>query len=266
MKPDQWWTQSWNPATGCTPVSEGCEHCYAARNIRRFGHRPGHINDKDPHHVVLHYDRFNLPYDWKRPRIVFPSMCDLFHEDVSDKDLVHLFGVMRGTPKHTYVLLTKRAERMAEIMQSIGRTLGDLDLGAVWPLPNVWPGVTVENQDMLPRVQHLLRTPAVVRVVSVEPMLGPVRMREPDFSDRGHGPGWLRAGNAAGGPQLGWVICGAETGPGARPMYAQWAVDLAGQCAAAGVPFWMKKLTGGTTVPPDVMRRERPCEGSFSRA
>lgn len=263
MSKIEWTDVTWNPITGCSPTSEGCEHCYAERMAHRLAGRFGYPGD-DPFRVTLHGDRLDDPFHWRKPRKVFVcSMGDLFHEDVPDvyRDSV-LFPmyVLDAEPLHTWILLTKRPGRAREY------------LGGRPPLPpNVWLGVTAENQQRADeRIPILLDTPAAKRFVSCEPMLGPVDLTRCSVADdirhdvlqsyqaerhkNGH---WEHI--AARFPALDWVICGAETGPGARPMQPRWAHDLWEQCLAAGVPFFFKKGTPGLSYDPDMLEtREWP--------
>ena len=241
---------SWNPITGCTPISEGCANCYAktmaeTRLRGMFGY-----DKEDPFKITFHEDKLEQPLKWKKPRKIFVcSMGDLFHEDVKDSILEEIFAVIDEAKWHTFLILTKRPERMRVVLERFSPK-------------NVWAGVTAENQRTADeRIPTLLNTPAAKRFVSVEPMLSAVNLRpNDDFSDRGHGPSYLRPSrNAAHWPGLDWVICGAETGPNARPMNIEWARNLRNQCAEAGVPFFFKKAgPTGTLIPLDLMIREYP--------
>ena len=233
----EWTDATWNPVTGCTKVSPGCDHCYAERVTERF-HGKGSFAK-----VTLHPGRLDQPLRWRRPRRVFVnSMSDLFHQDVPDELIVKAFAVMTLAPQHTFQVLTKRHGRMRSLLSGdfsgqITRTLLDdpqfarlgrwpVPSGGVsWPLPNVWLGVSVENQQWADiRIPELLHTPAAVRFLSCEPLLGPVNIPSQSFLRR-----------------LDWVIVGGESGPNARPMHPQWARDLRDQCQAAGVPFFFKQ-------------------------
>ncbi len=206
------WTEStWNPVTGCTKVSPGCTHCYAERLSKRL-QAMGQPNYRRGFQVSLHEHALELPLRWKKPQMVFVnSMSDLFHVEVPESFIRSVFEVMSRVPRHTFQVLTKRAERMA-----------DLDLE--WS-SNVWAGVSVENTNYLYRLDSLRRVPAVVRFISVEPLLGP--LGNVDLSG------------------IHWVIAGGESGPGARPMDPSWVTDLRDRCVAAGVPFFFKQW-GGT--------------------
>ena len=218
----EWTDATWNPITGCTPVSEGCEHCYAARMAKRLAGRCGYQKVK-PFGVTVHQDRFDEPKHWRKPRRVFVcSMGDLFHEDVPKWTIVDLLRVMRVCECHTFMLLTKQPKRAQEVLS----WAMEHDLYC-WPLPNVWLGVTAENQRRAEeRIPILLQIPAPVRFVSVEPMLGPVNLY-----------GW----------SVDWVICGGETGPGARGVSYQWVSVLKYQCADRGIPFFFKSW--GASLP-----------------
>ena len=232
----EWADEVLNVVTGCTPVSAGCQNCYARRMHGRFSKEPFS-------EVKFHPERLDQPLRWLNPRRIFVcSMGDLFHEDVPDEFISRVFGRMRCANQHTFMILTKRPERMRWF---------------IWNLPNVWLGVSVENQSTADeRIPMLLKTPAAVRFVSVEPMLGPVDLLSIKTSD-GDGPSreliWI--GEGAG---IGWVICGAETGPGARPMDPTWARDLRDQCREAHVRFFMKQMSGRALIPDDLMIREFP--------
>jgi len=284
----EWADATWNPVTGCTPVSEGCEHCYAARMAKRLAGRFGYPKD-DPFRVTFHPDRLEEPLHWRKPKKIFVcSMGDLFHEDVPNKWIVAVWSMMAIAPQHTYLILTKRPERMKEFLSTVDAATpgGELDF-ALWdrwrehngmhdheqplhPLSNVWLGVTAENQATADeRIPVLLDMPAAMRFVSVEPILKPVNLRGGSY-----GPDWLEGWDVqavpTGNPNgevdaeqyqthvLDWVICGAETGPKARPMDYAWGRDLHAQCCSAGVPFFFKKGNGGEEPPPDLFVREWP--------
>ncbi len=245
----EWTDETWNPVTGCTPISEGCQNCYAQRMANRLKGRCGYDADEPFRPGTLHPDKLDKPLGWREPRKVFVcSMGDLFHEDVTFRDIALVFNSM--VSGHIYQVLTKRAARMLEFVEWLKqrydhsepwlRALGEWmqELGQL--PPNVWLGVTAENQARFDeRAEIMWHVPAAVTFVSVEPMLGPVDMT-----------GNLHA--------IDWVICGAETGPGARPMDPAWAIDLRDQCSVAGVPFFMKKMSGGKQPPDDLAIREFP--------
>lgn len=243
----EWTEETWNPITGCTKISEGCQNCYAERMAKRLAGRFGYPADDPFKPGTLHPDQLDKPFEWKKPRKVFVcSMGDILHDKVDGSDLVKVFDVMVKCPQHTFIILTKRADRLAWFNLN-GPLLGKE------PLPNLWLGVSVENQKAADeRIPHLLRTQAVVTFVSVEPMLRPVDLTWVRF-DRwttinvldGFGnttrPGTMGQSlpNCYCRP-LDWVICGGETGPGARPMQPEWAKSLRDQCVDAGVLFFFK--------------------------
>lgn len=213
----EWTDATWNPVTGCTKVSEGCAHCYAetwaGRHLGEFSKdKARKFTD-----VRTHADKLTLPLSWSKPRRIFVnSMSDLFHRDVPDAFIRQVFEVMASAHRHTFQILTKRPERM-------NRFLSDLKVA---PLPHVWLGTSVEDQRAADdRVPQLVGTPARVRFLSCEPLLGPV-----DLSP------WF--GGLCG---IDWVIVGGESGPKARPMHPQWARALRDQCASAGVAFFFKQ-------------------------
>ena len=211
VNPDGSKGETWNPVTGCTPISEGCQNCYAKRMSKRLAGRCGYPA-YDPFQVTLHPDRLDEPLKWKKPRRVFVcSMGDFFHQDVPFEFIAQVWQTMNNAQQHIFMVLTKHPERMAKFISRLGWDIHD----------NVWLGVTAENQKRADeRIPILLQIPAVVRFVSVEPMLEPV--------------------NLANCGKIDWVICGGETGPGARPMHPDWVRNLRDQCQNAGVPFFFK--------------------------
>ena len=208
----EWTEATWNPVTGCTKVSPGCKHCYAERMAHRL-QAIGQKNYARGFELALQPHMLELPLRWKRPQIVFVnSMSDLFHRDVPLEYIQRVFEVMRRAHWHTFQVLTKRAERLAE-----------LDADIEWP-ENVWMGVSVESDAYRERIDALRRTRARVRFLSLEPLLGPLERLDLMGMD--------------------WVIVGGESGPGARPMRPEWVHDLRGQCQRAGVPFFFKQWGG----------------------
>ena len=267
----EWADATWNPITGCTPISEGCEHCYAARMAKRLAGRHGYPKN-DPFRVTFHSDRLEEPLHWKKPRKIFVcSMGDLFHEDVPREWMFAVLATMAITPSHTYLILTKRPDHMREVLQEVYDAVpgGGWDF-ALWdqwrqktlahdheqpglPLPNVWLGVTAESQKTADeRIPLLLDTPAALRFVSVEPMLTGVDLNERELLCHT----WRRGGTI--GTYLDWVICGAETGPRARPMNYDWGRELRNQCQSVDIPFFFKKGNGGEEPPEDLRIREWP--------
>lgn len=203
---------TWNPVTGCTKISPGCKHCYAERMARRL-QAMGARRYQQGFALSLHEDLLDLPRRWKSPRTIFVnSMSDLLHVDVPLEFIQAVFRTMRECPQHQFQVLTKRAERLAEVA-------GQLD----WA-PNVWMGVSVENQGYAYRSALLQQVPAAVRFLSVEPLLGPIPQLPLDGID--------------------WVIVGGESGAGARPMEPWWVEEILAQCQEARVPFFFKQWGG----------------------
>lgn len=207
------WTEStWNPITGCTKVSPGCKHCYAERMALRL-QAMGQPNYANGFTLTLHEHVLELPLQWKTPRTIFVnSMSDLFHQDVPFEFLLKVFDVMRRAHWHQFQVLTKRAERLSELDSSLS-----------WS-PNIWMGVSVENQKYMHRIEHLRHTGAAIKFLSLEPLLGPL----PNLDLSG----------------IDWVIVGGESGPKARPLQQAWAVEIRDQCLEAGVPFFFKQWGG----------------------
>ena len=241
-----WADEVWNPTTGCTKVSAGCKNCYAERIFERFWHGQKFSD------VRCYPSRLDQPSHWRKPRRVFvDSMSDLFHEDVPDEFIWKVFEtITMGNRRHTYMILTKRPARMKAWFDAYqerfwhyhapDQSQGEY-VSAPWPDPCIWLGVSVENQKAADeRIPLLLQTPAAVRFVSVEPMLGAVDL---DPTYRGF------FGTLPNQPGIDWVICGCESGPGARPMAPSWVENLRDQCVEAGVPFFLKQiLLGGKLV------------------
>lgn len=237
----EWTEATWNPVTGCTKVSPGCDHCYAERITERF-HGKGSFTL-----VRRNEEKLYLPLRWRKPRRIFVnSMSDLFHDDVPLGFLARAFAVMAQTPQHTYQLLTKRHGRMRSVLTS--QVFVEMVRGMVgevaWPLPNVWLGVSVENQQWADiRIPALIDTPAAVRWLSCEPLLGPIDLYccgsvsaiAPDWAG---GPG---GGTGAPHPLVDWVVVGGESGPGARPMHPAWVRQLRDDCGHEEVPFFFKQ-------------------------
>lgn len=224
----EWAQETWNPISGCTPISDGCINCYAARMSKRLAGRFGYPA-KEPFSVTLHQDVLNKPFEWKLPKIIFVcSMGDIFHPDVPDEWIDRVFSVMTEAHWHTYLVLTKRPERMRKYLCDL---YDDDEIAMCHSVPfrNVWCGVTAENQARADeRIPVLLATPAVKRFVSVEPMLSDIHLHH----------SWA---------SLDWVICGAETGPGKREMKDEWAVSLHEQCHNFLIPFFFKKDSSGNS-------------------
>lgn len=264
-----WTNKTWNPVTGCTKVSQGCKHCYAETIANRMWATQYKPNADGTARrftdVRLHPDRLEMPLHWRKPAMVFVnSMSDLFHEDVPDEFILQMFSVMERCPQHIFQVLTKRPERMVDVL---GGTSG-AGLGAPL-LPNVWLGVSVEDQaNADERIPLLLEAPAAIRFLSCEPLLGPIDLtRIPDpfgppvviDSLRGFYYNKLHAIT-----RIGWVIVGGESGPHHRPMATAWAEGILYQCQAAGVACFIKQMGGkhpGTAMedlPPILRVREFP--------
>lgn len=261
------WTRSddgtpgatWNPVTGCTKVSPGCDHCYAETFAERWRGIPGH-HFENGFDVTLRPERLDQPLRWKRPRRIFTnSMSDLFHEAVPDGYIAQVFAVMGAARQHTFQVLTKRHGRMRSLLSSgeFARTVLTWEGATMrahgqhgivpaeqWPLPNVWLGVSAEDQHWAGiRIPALLDTPAAVRFVSCEPLLGPIDLT---FLQGVNGlyPDWVGGpggGTGAPHPLLDWVITGGESGPGARPMHPAWARQIRDDCDYAEVAFFFKQ-------------------------
>lgn len=294
----EWTEATWNPVRGCTRVSEGCRNCYAERVASRFS-GPGmpyeglaQVTPSGPRwtgQVRLVEEHLEDPIRWKKPRRIFVnSMSDLFHEGLSDAQIDRVFAVMAMSPHHTFQVLTKRPERMLEYLTAPigfslrrkGRVYSTADEMRAqlprtqqrqidtqrreWPLPNVWLGTSAEDQKTADqRIPLLLQTPAAVRFISAEPLLGPIDLTRVAFRDNGKNPShwdyecwWLDAlaGAQYKGDQNGdvdveinrldWVIVGGESGPGARPMHPNWPIAIRDQCQDASVPFFFKQHGG----------------------
>jgi protein gp37 len=243
----EWTDATWNFVVGCTKVSPGCDNCYAERDVNRWN------GDGAFDTVVLKPEKLELPLHWRRPRRIFVnSLSDLFHEAVPDELIAEAFAVMAATPRHTYQILTKRHARMRSLLSSGDFFVAVSDhaieacglSGVPWPLPNVWLGVSVEDQKWADiRIPALLDTPAAVRFLSCEPLLGSVDLRAcggVSAIDRDWigGPG---GGSGAPHPFVDWVIVGGESGPGARPMHPDWVRTIRDDCYQADVALFFKQ-------------------------
>ena len=219
----EWTDATWNPTTGCDKVSPGCGNCYAltmAARLKKMG-SPKYQTDGNPRTsgpgfgLACHPDALDIPKKWRKPRMIFVnSMSDLLHEEVPLSFIQDVLEVMRDTPQHTYQVLTKRSRRLANLSDKLE-----------WP-PNAWVGVSVETARYLFRLRHLKEVSAAVRFVSAEPLLGPLTGIDLDGID--------------------WLIAGGESGAHARPMEAEWAIELRDRCADRGVPFFFKQWGGRT--------------------
>jgi protein gp37 len=208
----EWTEMTWNPVTGCSKVSLGCKHCYAERMAKRLKamNAPRYRNG---FRTTLHPDLIDVPVSWRKPRKVFVnSMSDLFHENVPLEFIQRVFATMQACRQHTFQVLTKRSERLVELSGKLP-----------WPA-NVWMGVSVENVEVLDRVRELVKVPAAVRFLSCEPLIGPLD----NLPLRG----------------IHWVIVGGESGPGARPMQAEWVESIFWQCRKGNVRFFFKQWGG----------------------
>jgi protein gp37 len=208
----EWTDATWNPVTGCSKVSPGCKHCYAERMAKRLKSM-GQPRYRNGFQLTLQQDVIQQPLTWRKPRVVFVnSMSDLFHSDVPLYYLQRVFKVMADAYWHTFQILTKRSERLAEV----GNRLE-------WPR-NVWMGVSVESEDYIYRIEQLRTVPAAVRFLSVEPLLGPIYKLPLNDID--------------------WVIVGGESGPHARFIDPTWVRRIRDDCVRAHVPFFFKQWGG----------------------
>jgi protein gp37 len=208
----EWTNSTWNPVTGCDKVSAGCVHCYAERFAERFRNVPGHPF-KQGFDLKLWPARLELPLSWKEPKVIFVnSMSDLFHKDVPTGFIQKVFSVMGQAHWHTFQILTKRAERLEAVSSKLP-----------WA-SNIWMGVSLETEQFTSRIDHLRKTGAHVKFLSLEPLLGPL----PRLNLKG----------------IQWVIVGGESGPKARPMDGSWVLDIKRQCLKAKVPFFFKQWGG----------------------
>ncbi|MGO9754669.1 MAG: DUF5131 family protein [Solirubrobacteraceae bacterium] len=210
------WTQAtWNPVTGCSKVSPGCAHCYAETFAERFRGVPGHPYEQG-FDLRLWPERLELPLRWRKPKRIFVnSMSDLFHPDVPEQFVAEVWGTMARAEWHTFQVLTKRPERMPGLLRELG--LQDP------PLANVWLGTSIENRRFVGRAEHLRRTPAAVRFISAEPLLGPLRCSRRTWPDGYTGPSLYLGG-------IDWLIAGGESGPRHRPVRPEWVRDLRDAC------------------------------------
>ncbi len=234
MSKIEWCDVTWNPITGCTPISEGCQNCYAQRMANRLQGRFGYPAKPNQFDVTLHASQLGTPYGWtKKPRRIFVcSMGDLYHPDVKEAWRGIVYDRIRLVyPYHTFMLLTKRPENIQQSFEAYKNKTID----SAWPKnQRLWLGVTAENQKRADeRIPVLLQIPVAVRFVSVEPMLGPVDLLGQEHIGRIHSKHEVE--------RLDWVIAGPETGPGARECKPEWIEDLYEQCKAAGVSFFDKR-------------------------
>lgn len=208
----EWTEATWNPLTGCTKISPGCKHCYAERMALRL-QSMDQPNYRNGFKLTLQPQALALPLKWKKPQMIFVnSMSDLFHKDVPLEYIESVFDVMRRASWHTFQVLTKRSDRLFKVHTQLD-----------WP-PNVWMGVSVENENYTFRIQHLRQTNAQVKFLSLEPLLGPLSRLDLTGID--------------------WAIVGGESGPHARPMSEDWVIEIRDQCKKAHVPFFFKQWGG----------------------
>jgi protein gp37 len=208
----EWTEMTWNPTTGCTKLSPGCKYCYAEIMARRLkGMGLGKYSNG--FELALHEGALELPYSWKKPKLVFVnSMSDLFHKDIPFSFIQKVFDVMNENPQHVFQVLTKRADIMLRHADKLNWT------------PNIWMGVTVENAEVLSRIDYLKLTPASIKFLSCEPLLGPLTGIDISGID--------------------WVIVGGESGRNPRPMLEDWVIELQELCAVMDVPFFFKQWGG----------------------
>jgi protein gp37 len=212
----EWTDATWNPVTGCTKISPGCDRCYAERFAERFRGVPGHPYENG-FDLQLRPERLEQPLSWKQPRMIFVnSMSDLFHKDIPESFRDDVFDTMEAANRHTYQVLTKRSSLMREYVNR--------RYGANFAPSHIWLGVSVEDTRRKSRIRHLQQTRATTRFLSLEPLLGPL--------------GGLDLG------EISWVIVGGESGPGYRPMHVEWARDIRDQCRTAKVAFFFKQWGG----------------------
>lgn len=208
----EWTETTWNPVTGCTKISQGCKHCYADRMSRRL-QAMGVPKYRDGFAVAIHPQVLRDPLRWRKPRLVFVnSMSDLFHQAVPTSFVEAVFAVMNAAPQHTFQVLTKRPARVQSLNSRLRWT------------PNIWLGTSIESDDWLGRLDCLRETGAHTKFLSLEPLLGPL-------------PGLTLDG-------VDWVIAGGESGPGARPMHADWVRHIRDRCVDSDVPFFFKQWGG----------------------
>jgi protein gp37 len=214
----EWTDATWNPVTGCTKISAGCDHCYAERFSERFRGTPGHPF-KTGFDLTLRPERLEQPLRWRTPRMIFVnSMSDLFHKKIPREFIGRVFDTMEAASRHTFQVLTKRSSLMRDfVRERYGTRRGPR---------NIWFGVSVEDGTKLSRIRHLREAPAGVRFLSIEPLIGPVGKL--DLAD------------------IDWVIVGGESGPRARPMKKEWVANVRDQCINSRVSFFFKQWGGRT--------------------
>ena len=208
----EWTEATWNPVTGCTKISSGCKNCYAERMAHRLK-AMGSNRYENAFKLTMHEDLLDVPRKWRSPRVIFVnSMSDLFHKDVQSKFIERAFKTMNECPQHTFQILTKRSGRVRTLAERLNWT------------PNIWMGVSVEDDKVYHRIHDLRRVPANVRFLSCEPLIGSTENLPLD--------------------RIHWVIAGGESGPHSRPMKEEWVRSIKDQCQAAGTAFFFKQWGG----------------------
>jgi len=208
----EWTEMTWNPSTGCTKISAGCANCYAEVMTRRL-QAMGMEKYKNGFSPAWHYNELHLPYSWKKPQMIFVnSMSDLFHEDIPFDFIKAVFRVMNDCPQHTFQVLTKRTDILEKYYTLLDWT------------PNIWMGVTVENDQVIKRIDALRKVPAYIKFLSIEPLLSAI----PNLNLL----------------NIDWVIVGGESGHKARPIKEKWVVDIKNQCEQKQIPFFFKQWGG----------------------
>lgn len=222
----EWTDATWNPVTGCTEVSPGCDNCYARVFAERWRGIPGHHYEQG-FDLRLWEDRLDYPFKWKKPRRIFVnSMSDLFHRDVSNDFVLKVFEVMKKANWHTYQILTKRPARLTRLVPEISEVFyGNFSTGRTWPT-NIWLGVSIETSAYKWRLAYLKEVPASVRFISAEPLLG--SLNQLDLSN------------------IHWVIAGGESGAQARECNPEWVRGLRDSCNILNIPFFFKQWGGRT--------------------
>ncbi len=207
------WTEStWNPVTGCTKISEGCKNCYAEKMAHRL-QSMGHNKYRNGFKVTLHQENIEEPLNWKKPQVIFVcSMSDLFHKNISDDFIKQVFNTMNKAHWHTFQVLTKRSKRLVQLASELN-----------WK-DNIWMGVTVESQSEAGRIKDLVKTPAKIKYLSIEPMITEIK----HLSLKG----------------IDWVIVGGESGPGSRPIEKKWVTSIRDKCIKSNVSFFFKQWGG----------------------
>ena len=208
----EWTEATWNPLTGCNKISPGCKNCYAEKLSYRL-QKMGQHNYRNGFALTLHHHALEIPLKWKKPKVIFVnSMSDLFHKEVPLSFIKKVFKVMNQCPQHQFQILTKRAEQLQKIAPQLKWT------------DNIWMGVSVENKNYIKRIDTLLKTKAKIKFLSLEPLLGPLKGLKLKGID--------------------WVIVGGESGPKARPVQAEWIMQIRDQCVAQKTPFFFKQWGG----------------------